>query len=94
MDLQAYLNAPIPRKTALAVVIGQATSSILITIVATHRLSETVKAQDKSLKIYSETTEFLMEHASPETLDELNQRLDYWRVIQGMPAEAVREDGE
>jgi hypothetical protein len=47
-------------------------------------LGGVIKDQEQRISIYRETNEFLMERADGATLEELDKKLDYWRVIRGV----------
>lgn len=89
--LRAYLNTPISRKIAMAVVIGQTVGTALVSRHALNRVANDANViiddLHERLRIYSETTEILMENADNSTLAELDGKLDYWRVIRGIPVE-------
>lgn len=91
MNLQEYLNAPIPRKTALAISIGQSIGMTAIALYNMRRMAAeantVISDQHERLTIYSETTEFLLLRADDATLQELNTNLDFWRVIRASRSE-------
>lgn len=82
--INAFLNTPIPLKTAL---IGLAfnTGTHMITHLANrqiiHEQVETIERQNRALQILTEASELLMEQASPQTISELSEKLEFWRII-------------
>lgn len=90
MDLTTYLNTPIPRKYALASVVAANASMIGMYFACKRTLKdaeEIINDQAQRIKIFRESTDFLLEHADDSTLRTLNSNLDYWRVVRGMPVE-------
>lgn len=85
--LQAYLNAPIPRKTALAVVLAEGLGLSYVALVGLNKVlkmnGELIQDQAERLQIYKESMDFLLDRADPVSVIELNEKLDYWRVIRG-----------
>lgn len=85
--IQAYLNAPIPRKVALSTLAGCGLSTTISALVAGHLL---VRDANKILddykqrnKILNESIDFLLDRADDKTIVDLNKQLDFWRVIRG-----------
>jgi hypothetical protein len=84
----AYLDDPIPRKVALAVVIGQAAGQFLSYRAAVKRIVAEGNAimadQEQRIAILNETCHFLLDRADDATAAELNEKMDYWRVVRGI----------
>lgn len=79
--IKAWLDTPIPRKRALgAVLFSQYTNVVMI---ATWRLER--NATKQNIHILRESVDFLMEKADPATVAELNDMLDFWRAVKGIP---------
>lgn len=96
MNIQEYLNAPVPRRKALlAVGLVFSGTTVLYAAVIKHyeaQAKEIISDLDERIQVYRDTTGFLMEHASGSTLNELNEKLDYWRVIRGLPVQPEEDD--
>lgn len=93
--LISYMQTPIPRGLALAVIVGQGLANMVIVCKAVNdvakKANETLADQTERLAIYDETVELLLAEASPETCAKLNDKLDYWRVIRGQSVRSPKE---
>ena len=87
MSFTEYMNDPIPRKIAIAVVLAQGLGSFAATHVAMKRMTKVLAGRDEAITILKESMNFLMDRADGHTLEELNEKLDYWRVVLEMPVE-------
>lgn len=94
--LEAYLNAPIPRKVALAVTVSQGATQLYFAIRALKKLereANTIIAdQNERLHIYNEALQILLPEAAPETLAKLDQGLEFWAIIRGRSAQHPKDD--
>lgn len=85
--IKAYLNAPIPRKDALSVVVAEGFVLTYIAMMGLNKVlkmnGDIVRDQAERLQIYKESLDFLLDRADPMAVIELNEQLDYWRVIRG-----------
>lgn len=49
--------------------------------------AEVITDQNMRLKICNEIMDFLLDKADVDTVQELDEKLEYWRIIRGMPRE-------
>lgn len=87
--LHDYFNAPIPSKIVFGVIITQ---SVVHTIISVQGARNVAKKANKiiakgneNLAICRESMDFLLEHADPEVVAELDKKLDYWRIVKDLP---------
>jgi hypothetical protein len=88
----SWLNEPIPRKKALGVVSFMFVNQGIMYAAYNHLEKHAKKRLDdanQKLTICNETIDFMLARADPVTLGELNQHLDFWRVVRG---KSVRPD--
>lgn len=86
-----WYNQPITIKRALfAVMIANANTLMVYKMWQSDVKKAVEMREDLSLriKILDDIANDLMEHASDDTLIDLNKRLDYWRVVLGQPTVA------
>lgn len=86
--MRAFLNTPITRQKALIAVAISQVGTIVTYVTAKQLLKRgdaIIADQNERLDIYSESAEFLMERASDSTLEELEAKLDFWRIIREKP---------
>lgn len=46
---------------------------------------EVIKEQNERLTVASEIMDFLLERARDSDLQELDEKLEYWRIVRGFP---------
>lgn len=94
--LDAYLNAPIPRKVALAISIGQGVGCTYVAYRGLKKQADVANAiiadQTERLHIYNEAMEILLDAAEPQTLAELNEKLGFWAIIRGHSVQETKPD--
>lgn len=81
--VRQWLSAPIPRRNALASVLAVE----LLLVVQSYRLGahmRLIEHQNTSLHICNEIIDTLLDKADPQTVHELNEQLEFWRVIRGV----------
>lgn len=76
------------RYTNIYVAVGaiavQATANIMLMRGMKKAYETVIEDQQERIKIYDETVNYLLERADDRTLVELNEKLDFWRVIRGI----------
>lgn len=81
------LDGYIPTKKVVAIVLAQGVANLLILSSElgkqAKKANEIIADQKERLEIYDETTQFLLKHADGPTLNQLNENLDFWRVVRG-----------
>ena len=82
------LSGSISRKRAIVAVAIPIAQTLYVT--AQHKklarvAKEMVDDRDQRIHICLETIDFLTERADDRTIVELNEKLDYWRVVREMP---------
>lgn len=83
-----FLKQPVSLRRALfAVTLANTGTALMYSAYrqTCRQAMQIIDDQCERLKIYEETTHFLLDHADDPTLIVLNDKLDYWRVIRGVP---------
>lgn len=83
--LNTYLNTPIPRYKVLLLIASHLAGTSVAVYAAGRKAGAVIEDQQQRIVIFREAVDFLLDHADSETVSELNQNLDYWRVIREMP---------
>lgn len=97
MAIQSWLNAPVTmtRRDIISAAAGAFAGSVFGSAIILHFASkeyhDVIRIQNLTLEVQKESINFLLMHAPDEVHAELNAKLDFWRVIHGMPTEV---DGE
>lgn len=85
--MREYWLKPIPRyKAFIAVMIPLAGSLVSSTVAIKQMNSDAAKIADanQKLTILHEMTGFMLDRASDRTIAELNDKVEFWRVIREM----------
>lgn len=77
------ISGSIPKSSAVAIIIAQSMVTTLLMHWQQKQLGAIIADQNERIRIFDETTKFLIENADDRTLTELNEKLDFWRVIRG-----------
>ena len=85
--IEEWLNDPIPRKTTLLCIGLMGVGHAMTYLGMKQSLNQAARIyhdQEQRIAIYRESMDFLLERASDADATELNEKLDYWRVIRGI----------
>lgn len=97
MDLKAWLDAPVtlPRRVIVASALSGFCSTCLSSFFAIRLVekeaNKTIDLQNMTIEMQKESVDFLLEHASTEVHVALNEKLDFWRAVHGMPVQGGGE---
>lgn len=84
--LHDYLNAPVPRKIALACLAGQAVGNMVVVLSSLRKQAREANVlladQNERIHILVESIEFLLERSDNDTVSELDENLEFWRVVR------------
>jgi hypothetical protein len=83
--IKAWLNEPIPRYKAL-IATGlpflASTASAIFSVKQMNHDAEVIKDQNQKLTVLGEMTDFLLDNALDRTIAELDERVEFWRVVR------------
>jgi hypothetical protein len=86
--LNLNLEGQISKRTAAGIIVAQAVLNTAIYLSSVRKIAkkanELLADRDQRIHIFKEGVDFLVERADPDTIAELNQNLEYWRVIRGI----------
>lgn len=96
-DLQVWLATPVTRVEMIARISFVAGASIAVNAVSlaymARQANKILDKQATRVTAMKEISLFLLERADGQTHDELNEKLDFWRVVLEMPTSSEGEQG-